>query len=67
MNNMERVVRIRPTPGYEIPASRRRILPRRLHRDVIAEYCPVCLGRQIGERLASGQPVWYCRECGNEW
>lgn len=64
---MESMRRITPTPGYEVPIVRQRIKPRRLHGEVVAEYCPVCLGWQIGERMAADRPVWHCRECGNEW
>ena len=71
-----------PRPGYRVPAARMRILPRAdynapsLHtrelygtivNKVEAEWCPVCLGRKISERLASRGPVWHCDECGNEW
>lgn len=36
-------------------------------KNVEAEWCPVCLGRHISERLSSGRPVWHCDDCGNEW
>lgn len=78
---MDRPDRIRPTPGYR-PRSTR-ILPRpdfrpsNLHTralsngdlftSVEAEWCPVCLGRQISERMSDGRPVWHCDTCGNEW
>ena len=75
--------RISPRPGYKYKAPRQRILPREdykaqtLHtralptgsvvKAVEAEWCPVCLGRSISERLISGKAVWHCDTCGNEW
>lgn len=34
---------------------------------VEAEWCPVCLGRRISERIEDGKPIWHCEECENEW
>lgn len=74
--------RYTPTPGYRYRPPQR-ILPRgdfrptSLHNRMLpqggavksreAEYCPVCLGRRISERMAGGRPVWHCDCCGNEW
>ena len=80
---MPRQERISPRPGYRYKTSRDRILPREdykaptLHtralpsgsvvKSVEAEWCPVCLGRSISERLVSGKAVWHCNTCENEW
>lgn len=80
---MPRQDKIFPTPGYQYQPSRERILPRidfkspSLHtrtlpagsavQSIDAEWCPVCLGRKISERMVSGKPVWHCNECENEW
>ena len=74
--------RFTPTPGYEYQ-SRVRILPRAdyqprsLHtmvlptgsmiRSITVEWCPICLGRSISEKMLSNGPVWHCDECGHEW
>lgn len=75
--------RISPRPGYQYKPPRQRILSRddykapTLHtrtlptgsavKAVEAEWCPVCLGRSIGERMMAGKAVWHCNNCGNEW
>jgi hypothetical protein len=75
--------RILPRPGYRYDPNRIRILPRpdykppTLHtralppdsavKSVEVEWCPVCLGRKISERLVSGKLVWHCDTCRNEW
>lgn len=75
--------RIKPTPGYRRKAMPERIRPRAdfkpssLHtralptesvvRSIEAEWCPICLGRKISEKLVAGKPVWHCDECKNEW
>lgn len=80
---MPRPVRISPTPGFRPSTTTIRILPRAdfkpstLHtralppgssvQAVDAEWCPICFGRKISERLVSGQPVWHCDACSHEW
>lgn len=75
--------RIKPTPGYRCKAALERVRPRvgfkpsSLHtralpsegivRSIDAEWCPICLGRKISEKLVSGKPIWHCDECENEW
>ena len=75
--------RISPRPGFKYKAPCQRILPREdykaptLHtralpsssvvKAVEAEWCPVCLGRSISERMVSGKVVWHCEICDNEW
>lgn len=34
---------------------------------VEAEWCPVCLGHRISERIEGGKPLWHCEDCNNEW
>lgn len=80
---MPRQDRIKPTPGYRSKAAPEPIRPRvdfrhsSLHtralpsesmvRSIEAEWCPICLGRSISERLVAGRPVWHCDTCGHEW
>jgi hypothetical protein len=80
---MPQTDRITPTPGYRPREIFQRIRPRSdfkpssLHtralpagsviRSVEAEWCPVCLGRKISERMVSGRPMWHCDECRHEW
>ena len=80
---MSRHSKIVPTPGYHYTRENFKVIPRAdykyksLHTRHIAkgdfmanidvEWCPVCLGRCIGEKLVNGVPKWYCKECGNEW
>lgn len=75
--------RITPTPGYQFQPRMERILPRpdfqarSLHdrnlprggmvEKVEVEFCPVCLGRNISERMIAGKPMWHCDDCENEW
>ena len=75
--------RISPRRGYKYKEPRQRILPREeykvptLHtralptgsvvKAVEAEWCPVCLGSSISERMILGKAVWHCDTCGNEW
>ncbi len=60
--------RIVPREDY-IPTSlhTRTLPPGSAVSSVDAEWCPVCLGRQISERVADGKVVWHCSSCGNEW
>lgn len=83
MKDMPQQERISPRPGFKYKAPRQRILPREdykaptLHtralpsssvvKAVEAEWCPVCLGRSISERMVSGKVVWHCDICDNEW
>lgn len=83
MKDMPQQERISPRPGFKYKAPRQRILPREdykaptLHtralpsssvvKAVEAEWCPVCLGRSISERMISGKVVWHCNICDNEW
>lgn len=63
-----RPVRILPSPDYRPSAMHNRALPPNSPvRRVEVEWCPVCLGRQISERMAESGPVWHCDTCGNEW
>ena len=80
---MSREERILPRPDYEYRSSMMRILPRpdykvrTLHtrnlpagsmvESIEAEWCPVCLGQSISERMMSGKPVWHCNTCKYEW
>lgn len=80
---MNRQDRIKPTPGYRPKVAPERIRPRpdfrppSLHtralspesmvRSIDVEWCPICLGRSISERLVDGKPVWHCDACENEW
>ena len=80
---MSQQERISPRPGFKYKAPRQRILPREdykaptLHtralpsssvvKSVEADWCPVCLGRSISERMVSGKVVWHCDICDNEW
>ena len=63
------VVRILPRPDYAPPTLPTRALPPgSAVRSVEAEWCPVCLGRQISERVdEDGTALWHCDSCGNEW
>ena len=80
---MPRQERILPRPGYKYKTSRDRIFPREdykvptLHtqalpsgsvvKEIEAEWCPVCLGCNISERMVFGKVVWHCNTCENEW
>lgn len=64
-NTQERIV---PRPGYKAPTLHSRMLPTgSMVKTIEAEWCPVCLGREISERMKSGRPVWHCNTCENEW
>lgn len=59
---------IRPRGDYKAPSLHTRALsPGSAVKSVDAEWCPVCLGREISERLVDGSPFWHCNVCGNEW
>ena len=63
----ERMV-ILPRENYKAPTLHTRALPSGSSiKSVEAEWCPVCLGREISERLVGGRPFWHCDTCGNEW
>ena len=71
--------RIRPTPGFRPRASEGSIRPRAgfkpttLHTralpsgSVEVEWCPICLGRKISEKMVSGKPMWHCDDCKHLW
>lgn len=60
--------RILPREGYKAPTLHTRLLPYGgTVKAVEAEWCPVCLGRNISERMTSGKAVWHCNTCENEW
>ena len=60
--------RIFPRPGFSLPTLHTRALPQGSPtRSIEAEWCPVCLGKRISERVIDGKPIWHCEECGNEW
>ena len=60
--------RIQPRDGYKAPSLHTRALsPGGPVKSVEAEWCPVCLGREVSERLVGGRPFWHCDTCGNEW
>ena len=81
--DMARQARITPTPGYRYKPIVARIYPRSDYRSptlhtkallptnpatsIEAEWCPVCLGRKISERMVAGRPKWHCDDCENEW
>lgn len=61
-------IRILPRENYRPKTLHTLALPAGgLVSSVEAEWCPICLSREIGEQMKSGRPVWHCRTCGNEW
>ncbi len=60
--------RILPRTDFKPPTLHTRTLPAgSMISSIEAEWCPVCLGREIGEKMTSGKAVWLCKICGNEW
>ena len=60
--------RIAPRPGFKPTLLHTRMLPEgSIVKSTEAEYCPVCFGKKLRERMVDGRPVWHCDECGNEW
>lgn len=76
VNCMPRQGRITPTPDYRMHSHNLIIVSLqafepmsipRVDRRLAVEWCPVCLGRNISNKMATGKTVWHCRECENEW
>lgn len=62
-----RPVRIMPDPNYKVPNLHSRLLSGGPIRNIEAEWCPVCHGDAVSERIADGRPVWHCDTCRHEW
>ena len=60
--------RILPRPDYKPPSMHTRALPEgSMAKAVDAEWCPICLGRRLSEKVVAGRPMWLCEDCGHTW